>query len=191
MQKQIKILLTILMALALAVSCSKNNPNDPTNDNSGNGGTSGGTTLTVNYGSKSTEVNTADQAKLKELWIGLVANQFVYHEGLVYKSGQFDAEGNYHDIGGESGNDYENPKPAIRTKYIKNTTYEYNGKVYLAGIYWDNENPGMPSSYRLILIDETGTEHAWYGGGNDQNVIPDENTQWTKYDFVFGYLKTY
>ena len=29
MQKQIKILLTILMALALAVSCAKNNPNDP------------------------------------------------------------------------------------------------------------------------------------------------------------------
>lgn len=30
MQKQIKILLTILMALVLAISCSKNNPNDPT-----------------------------------------------------------------------------------------------------------------------------------------------------------------
>lgn len=29
MQKQIKILLTILMALVLTVSCSKNNPNDP------------------------------------------------------------------------------------------------------------------------------------------------------------------
>ena len=29
MQKQIKILLTILMALALAVSCAENNPNDP------------------------------------------------------------------------------------------------------------------------------------------------------------------
>ena len=29
MQKQIKILLTILMALVLAISCSKNNPNDP------------------------------------------------------------------------------------------------------------------------------------------------------------------
>ena len=31
MQKQIKILLTILMALALAVSCAKNNPNNPEN----------------------------------------------------------------------------------------------------------------------------------------------------------------
>ena len=33
MQKQIKILLTILMALALAISCSKNNPNNPTDPN--------------------------------------------------------------------------------------------------------------------------------------------------------------
>ena len=32
MQKQIKILLTILMALVLAVSCAKNNPNDPNNN---------------------------------------------------------------------------------------------------------------------------------------------------------------
>ena len=30
MQKQIKILLTLLMALFLAVSCAKNNPNNPT-----------------------------------------------------------------------------------------------------------------------------------------------------------------
>ena len=187
MQKQIKILLTILMALVLAISCSKNNPNNPNTDNTDNGSSGSGTTLTIQYGSKSTEVNTSDQTKLKELWVGLVANQFVYYASdYQYKSGQFDAEGNYHDI----GNDYQTAKPEIRTKYIKNVTYEYNGKVYLAGIYWDNNNT-MPSAYRLIIIDETGTEHAWYGGGNDQNVIPDENTQWTKYDFVFGYLKTY
>ena len=31
MQKQIKILLTLLTALILAVSCAENNPNNPTN----------------------------------------------------------------------------------------------------------------------------------------------------------------
>ncbi|MEI0557354.1 hypothetical protein [Brachyspira intermedia] len=36
MQKQIKILLTILMSLVLAVSCAKNNPNNPNNNGSGN-----------------------------------------------------------------------------------------------------------------------------------------------------------
>lgn len=145
---------------------------------------------TVYYGSKSAEVDINDQAKLKELWVALVANQFVYNQ-WDYKSGQFDAEGNYHDIGGTTGNDYENPKPEVRTQYLKNVTYEYNGKLYLAGIYWDNENPGMPSAYRLIIIDDTGAEQGWYGGGTDETVIPDESTQWTKYDFVLGYLKTY
>lgn len=188
MQKHIKILLTLLMSLALAVSCAKNNPNDPTNNGSENGGTGGGTTATIYYGSKSTEVNTADQTKLKELWIGLVANQTVYSSSsFSWTSGGFDANGNYHDYDWSTSD----LKPEVRTKYIKNTTYEYNGKVYLAGIYWDNQNTGMPSSYRLILIDETGTEHAWYGGGSDETVIPDENTQWVKYGFVFGYIKNY
>ncbi|OEJ16040.1 hypothetical protein BFL38_11325 [Brachyspira hampsonii] len=155
MQKQIKVLLTLLIALFLAVSCAKNNPNNPTQNGNTDSGISGsGTTLTIQYGSKSIEVNTSDQTKLKELWVGLVANQFVYNSSnYSFKSGQFDAEGNYHDI----GNDFQTAKPEIRTKYIKNVTYEYNGKVYLAGIYWDNNNT-MPSAYRLIIIDETGVE---------------------------------
>ena len=190
MQKQIKSFLTLLAVLILAISCAKNNPNNPTNNGSGNEGTDSGTTLTIYYGSKSAEVNTADKTKLKELWMGLVANQFVYGE-YGFKSGQFDAEGNYHDIGGESGNDYENPKPEVRTQYIKNITYEYNGKFYLAGIYLEKKDIGMTNAYRLIIIDEKGTEHAWYGGRSDETIIPDESTQWVKYNFIFGYLKNY
>lgn len=155
----------------------------------------GATTKTVYYGRKSAEVNINDQAKLKELWVGLVANQFIYYSASsTYKSGQFDAEGNYHDMGGTTGNDYQNPKPEIRTKYIKNITYEYNGKLYLAGIYWDNKDTGMPNAYRLIIFDETGAELPWHGGGSDQNVIPDENTQWTRYTgslAIWGYIKNY
>lgn len=77
--------------------------------------------------------------------------------------------------------------------------YEYNSKKYLAAIYWDNKNPaGMPSSYRLVIFDETGAELPWFGGGSDETVIPDENTQWTRYidDYtkepaIWGYLQTY
>ncbi len=29
------------------------------------------------------------------------------------------------------------------------------------------------------------------GGGRDRNNIPNDNTLWTKYFFVFGYLKDY
>ena len=147
---------------------------------------------TVYYGSKSAEVNINDQAKLKELWVALVADKYIYYAtDYAFKAGYFDAEGNYHEMGGDSGTDYNNPRPQVRTKYVKNMAYEYNGKLYLAGIYWDNENPGMPSAYRLIIIDDTGAEQGWYGGGTDETVIPDESTQWTKYNFVLGYLQTY
>lgn len=141
--------------------------------------------FTVYYGSKSAEVDINDQAKLKELWVGLVANQIVYGDsGYKWKSGEFKADANYYEPTWDSGN-------SPRTKYVKNVTYEYNGKLYLAGIYWDNKPSSMPSSYRLIIIDEKGVEQAWYGGGSDEAVIPDENTQWTKYDFVFGYIQNY
>lgn len=36
MQKQIKVLLTLLMVLFLAISCAKNNPNNPNNDSNNN-----------------------------------------------------------------------------------------------------------------------------------------------------------
>ena len=140
---------------------------------------------TVYYGSKSAEVDINDQAKLKELWVGLVANQSVYSSPqYTWKSGEFKADANYYETSWDSGN-------SARTEFRRCIIYNYNGKDYIAGIYWDNKDTGMPDFYRLIIIDETGTEHAWYGGGSDANVIPDENTTWTKYAFVFGYLKTY
>ncbi|PPS22174.1 hypothetical protein [Brachyspira murdochii] len=45
MQKQIKILLTLITVLILAVSCAKNNPNNP-NNNINNGGSDGERTYT-------------------------------------------------------------------------------------------------------------------------------------------------
>lgn len=181
MQKQIKIFLTLLTVLILAVSCAKNNPNNPIKDN----GTVTGITTDIQYGSKSIVVNTSDQAKLKELWIELVGNKTVYSDQQYkWKSGEFKADASYYETTWDSGN-------TARTEYIKNVAYIYNGKIYLAGIYWDNKPSGMPSSYRLIIIDEKGIEQAWFGGGNDKNTIPNENTQWTKYDFVFGYIQNY
>ena len=49
----------------------------------------------------------------------------------------------------------------------------------------------MPSSFRLIIFDDKGTEDGWYGGGNDEAVIPNENTQWIKYSFALGYIQNY
>ncbi len=47
----------------------------------------------------------------------------------------------------------------------------------------------MRIRYRLIIINDKGEEHAWYGGGGDINILPYKNTDWVKYDFLFGYLK--
>lgn len=177
-------LLIIIFALIISCSNPSTNPDNNNNENtqsSVKAVTSG--VHTIQYGSKTSEIDAADKDGLKTLWINLVNRKNVY-KANDYKviAGNFDNNANYYDSA-----DTEN----IRTKFIKCAVYEYNNKKYLAAVYWDNKNTGMPSSYRLIIADENGIEQAWYGGGSDESVIPDENTQWTKYDFVFGYLKEY
>ena len=172
----------IIIIFSLIISCS--NPSTNPDDNSTpsiKAVTSG--VHSIQYGSKTSEVDVSDKAQLKTLWLNLVGGQLVYKSKYdSIESGKFDADGNYYDTGNE----------AIRTKFIECAVYEYNNKKYLAAIYWDNQTGvGMQIRYRLIITDENGAELAWYGGGTDENVIPDENTQWTKYDFNFGYLKTY
>lgn len=55
MQKQIKILLTLLTALILAVSCAENNPNNPTED--------------LNTPPDNEWVNNANFTKLQQKWV--------------------------------------------------------------------------------------------------------------------------
>ncbi|PTY40427.1 hypothetical protein [Brachyspira hampsonii] len=178
-------LLIIIFALIISCSNPSTNPDNNNNQNTSssiNAVTSG--VHTIQYGSKTSEIDVTDEAQLKTLWIGLVNGKTVY-ESSDYSSisGTFDAEGNYYD-----STDTVN----IRTKFIKCAVYEYNNKKYLAAVYWDNKTgTGMQIRYRLIIADDAGAEQAWYGGGSDENVIPDANTQWTKYGFVFGYLKEY
>ena len=141
---------------------------------------------TVYYGSKSYS-GEITQTKIEELWKAMVANQKVYStSSYTIASGEFKSDANYYETTWESGS-------RARTEFRRCIVYNYNGKNYIAGIYWDNKTGvGMQIRYRLIIIDDKGTEVAWYGGGSDQNVIPDENTSdWVKYNFVFGYLKNY
>lgn len=129
------------------------------------------------------EIDVTDKAKLKNLWLGLAGGQTVYKaNNYNVITGKFDNNANYYDSTDEVN---------IRTKFIECAVYEYNNKKYLAAIYWDNKNPGMPSSFRLIIFDDKGTEDGWYGGGNDEAVIPNENTQWIKYSFALGYIQNY
>ena len=182
MKMQKSYLLIIIFSLIISCSNNSTNPDDDNNNTSSVKAITSGT-YTIQYGSNTPEVDVTDKSNLQTLWIGLVGGKTVY-KANDYKetSGTFDNNANYYD-----STDTVN----IRTKFIDCAVYEYNSKKYLTAIYWDNKNPGMPSSYRLVIFDETGAEQGWYGGGNDEAVIPDENTQWTKYDFVLGYLKTY
>lgn len=175
----------LIIIFSLIVSCS----NPSTNPDNNNNNTSSVKAITsgkytIQYGSKTSEVDVTDKSNLQTLWIGLVGGQLVYNSKYDnIESGKFDAEGNYYD-----STDTVN----IRTKFIKCAVYEYNNKKYLAAIYWDNKTGvGMQERYRLIITDENGAELAWYGGGGDKNVIPNENTQWIKYGFVFGYIQNY
>ena len=176
-------LFLLIIILSLLISCGKqaNQSTNPDNNNELKIITEG--EQTVNYGLKSSLVDVSDKAKLSELWKAMVGSQTVYSSPDYSKEdGRFDADANY----------YDNENAEIRTKFINCAVYIYNEKIYLAGIYWDNKTgTGMEQRYRLIIVDEKGVEQAWYGGGGDENVLPNENTTWTKYAFVFGYLKNY
>lgn len=172
----------LIIIFLLVTSCS-NNSTSPDNNNNNSSSVKAVTSgiYTIQYGSKISEVNVQDKTNLKTLYIGMAAGKTIYKSNdYTDISGHIDAEGNYCDIGNN----------AIRTKFVECAVYEYNNKKYLAVIYWDNKTGvGMQERYRLIITDENGAEQAWYGGGGDENVIPDENTSWVKYWWPFGYIK--
>lgn len=171
----------LIIIFLLVTSCSNNSTSPDNNNNSSSVKAVTSGVYTIQYGSKTAEVNVQDKAKLKTLYIGMAAGKTIYKSNdYTDISGHIDAEGNYYDEGNN----------AIRTKFIECAVYEYNNKKYLAVIYWDNKTGiGMQERYRLIITDENGAEEAWYGGGGDENVIPDENTSWVKYWWPFGYIK--
>ena len=60
-----------------------------------------------------------------------------------------------------------------------------DGNIYLMGIYYNYNTSGMPNQWMLIYITEDGTEKGYYGGGKDENKIPDNSTKWYPYDSFF------
>lgn len=147
----------LIIIFLLVTSCSNNSTSPDNNNNSSSVKAVTSGVYTIQYGSKTAEVNVQDKANLKTLYIGMAAGKTIYKSNdYTDISGHIDAEGNYYDEGNN----------AIRTKFIECAVYEYNNKKYLAVIYWDNKTGiGMQERYRLIITDENGAEEAWYGGG--------------------------
>lgn len=141
-------------------------------------------TQIVNYGLKSSRVDVNDNYTLKNLWKEIISNKEVYSSSsLTSIIGRFDVKGDYYEDIWEAG---RNPRSVLKKCYV----YKFENKAYLSAVYWDNKTGiGMRIRYRLIIINDKGEEHAWYGGGGDINILPDKNTDWVKYDFLFGYLK--
>ena len=139
---------------------------------------------TVYYGNKSF-TGKITQEQIEKLWKEISANKTVYSTSSYETiTGELKEDSSYYE---NSWNNGQTP----RTVFKRCIVCRYNGKNYIAGIYWDNKTGiGMQIRYRLIILDENGAEQAWYGGGSDENSIPDEKTNdWVKYWFVFGYIK--
>lgn len=177
-----KKLLSFIIVICVLISCS-NQSTEPDNNNKKNNQlkiiTEG--TQIINYGSKSSSVNVTNSAALEALWKGMTSNKNVYSNSSPTSiSGKFDANSDYIENG------------STRTIFKKCYVYMFEDKAYLSAVYWDNKTGlGQSMRFRLIIINDKGEEHAWYGGGEDINILPDENTDWVKYNSLFGYLKDY
>ena len=181
--KYIYLRIILLILLLSSISCGKT-ITEPDNNSNTNKTIKIEYPIYLNYGSKGSTINSYEE--LESLWRETVSGKIIYKDKSYSEiTGGFGVDANYYEAKYESSN-------KARTELIKCAAKELNGKNYIAGIYWDNWNQyGMPNDWRLILIGDDGTEQAWYGGGRDRNNIPDENTEWTKYDFAFGYLNGY
>ena len=193
MQNKIKFVIAIFTILVISISCTPKSATDPrqeaadekTDEENVSGIEIGnGYKGTIYYGNQSFS-GEITQAKIEELWKNMVANKIIYEtSSYTTITGQFKEDASYYETKWENGT-------SARTVFKRCMLCKYNGKNYIAGIYWDNKTGvGMRIRYRLIIIDEEGVEQAWYGGGSDENVIPDENTSdWVKYWWPFGYIK--
>ncbi|ADG72651.1 hypothetical protein [Brachyspira murdochii] len=185
MQKQIKILLTLITVLILAVSCAKNNPNNP-NNNINNGGSDGERTYTFIASEEMLSKPWTDQTKkdyFENSWKENLANQIIYKDNLYSTiNGRTDENCNYYDDGQET----------IKTKFKYATNVVNNGKNYIGGLYYSST---AYTGYKwfIIYLNEEGAEICVNAKGtlsDDENTFPDASTEWyTTPSATYGYIK--
>lgn len=116
---------------------------------------------TVNCGLKSSHVDVNDNDTLTNLWKEITSNKEVYSSSSLNSTsirGRFDVNGYYYENEWEEG---KKPRSVLKKCYV----YKFENKAYLSAVYWDNKTGiGMRIRYRLIIINDKGEEHAWYGG---------------------------
>ena len=152
MQKQIKILLTLLTALILAVSCAENNPNNPKDqDQTTDTNTTppdvtpppSDTQIKISAGvgnrgyrfladKEILDLGWTDQRKLdyfKTNWMNTFTNQTIFKESTFTTiTGYTYAEANYYDKANTN---------KVRTRFKFATNVTDNGKEYIGAVYYD------------------------------------------------------
>lgn len=86
----------------------------------------------------------------------------------------------------ETGDYWENTYKQgkeMRAKCYGATIFSNNDTLYLMGVYYNYDTKGMPNNWMLIYIQSDGQERGYYGGGSNENIKPDNSTEWTHYTF--------
>lgn len=143
MQKQIKILLTLITVLILAVSCAKNNPNNPTS-------------TTQDYVFIDTSSSTGDfewTAEKKSYYESNWKNTFAVRD-LYDKNNTSIIGKTYENL----DYDYLGTDPATKAYYKGATNVFIGGKNYIGGLYYTPN--GSYNTWRIIFAFE-GTDGAY------------------------------
>lgn len=170
--------LILLLISVLIISCG-NPMNPPKNDNEKGKViiTDADKTYKVRMGSTITNIKPSEMTNAWKNYIGgkkVLNPTYNSYFGWYFEDGT----GDYWEASYRQGK-------YPRAKCYGATIYSNNDTLYLMGVYYNYYTSGMPNNWMLIYITEDGTEKGYYGGGKDENKLPDDYTKWHPYDSFF------
>lgn len=166
--------LILLLISVLIISCG-NPMNPPKNDNEKGKViiTEADKTYKVRMGSIVTNIKPSDTTNTWKNYIG--GKKVLKPDGKTDCGWSFKKEtGDYWE------NTYKQGKE-MRAKCYGATICSNNDTLYLMGVYYNYDTKGMPNNWMLIYIQSDGQERGYYGGGSNENIKPDNSTEWTHY----------
>ena len=166
--------LILLLISVLIISCG-NPMNPPKNDNEKGKViiTEADKTYKVRMGYIEKEIKPSE---MTNEWISYIGGKKVLNPTYNSYFGWYfeDGTGDYWE------NTYKQGKE-MRAKCYGATIFSNNDTLYLMGVYYNYDTKGMPNNWMLIYITADGRERGYYGGGSNENIKPDNSTEWTHY----------
>lgn len=166
--------LILLLISVLIISCG-NPMNPPKNDNEKGKViiTEANETYTVRMG---TIVTNIKPSEMTNAWKNYIGGKKVLNPTYNSYFGWYfeDGTGDYWEASYKQGK-------YPRAKCYGATICSNNDTLYLMGVYYNYYTKGMPNNWMLIYITADGRERGYYGGGSNENIKPDNSTEWTHY----------